>query len=103
MRVGVGRVVVRQSRKKVRLTTKFLSIYGRTLGSPSGRAVERSETERGGSPARGGTNSDRVQWTKQGAVSGCVSEALPAAETAELEQGRPSKFASAPRARRQFR
>jgi len=36
-------------------------------------------------------------------VSGCVSEALPAAETAELEQGRPSKFASAPRARRQFR
>src|SRR5699024_4364966 len=30
--------MVRQGRKKVRLTTKFLSIYGRTLGSPCGRA-----------------------------------------------------------------
>ena len=30
------------------------------------------------------------------------SEALPAAETAELELGQPSKFASAPRVRRKF-
>ena len=39
-------------------------------------------------------HSDRVQWTKQGAVIGCVAEALPAAETAEAEQGQPSKFSS---------
>ena len=45
--------VVRQGRKKVRLTTNFLFIYGRTLGSPCGRAGERSETERGASPACG--------------------------------------------------
>ena len=33
-----AKFVVRQSRKKVRLTTKFFSIHGRKLGSPSGRA-----------------------------------------------------------------
>ena len=33
-----ARLVVRQSCKKVRLTTKFPSTHGRALGSPSGRA-----------------------------------------------------------------
>ena len=55
----------------------FFSVDERALGSP-----------------RGGTNSDRVQRTKQGAVSGCAVEALPAAEIAETEQGQPSKFTS---------
>ena len=32
--------VARRSRKKVRLTTKFASVHGRALGSPSGRAGE---------------------------------------------------------------
>ena len=41
-----------------------------------------------------GKHSDRVLWTKQGAVFGCAAEALPAAETAEAEQGPPSKFSS---------
>ena len=45
-----------------------------------------------------GTNSDRCQRQKQGAVSGSVAEALPAAEAAEAELGPPSKFASALRA-----
>ena len=30
--------MVRQSRKKVHLTTKFSSVHGRALGSPCGRA-----------------------------------------------------------------
>ena len=37
------------------------------------------------------------------ASCGCESEALPAAETAELEQGPRSEFSSALRARRKFR
>ena len=41
-----------------------------------------------------GSSGDRVQWTKQGAVVGCVAEPLPAAETGEAEQGQPSKYAS---------
>ena len=41
-----------------------------------------------------GSGGDRVQWTKQGAAAGCAAEALPAAETAEAEQGQPSKYAS---------
>ena len=41
-----------------------------------------------------GKHSDRVRWTKQGAVVGCVAEPLPAAETGEAEQGQPSKYAS---------
>ena len=45
-----------------------------------------------------GTNSDRCQRQKQGAVSGSVAEALPAAEAAEAELGPPSKFASTLRA-----
>ena len=44
-----------------------------------------------------GSGGDRVRWTKQGAVVGCVAEPLPAAETAEAEQGQPSKYASGPR------
>ena len=83
--VGGGQAVVRRTCSQLCLTAQFTVFDGGTLGSP-----------------RGGTNSDRCQQQKQGAVSGCVSKALPAAETAELEQGQPSKFASAPRARRQF-
>src|SRR5699024_3264230 len=37
------------------------------------------------------------------ASCGCESEALPAAETAELEQGPRSEFSSALHARRKFR
>ena len=33
-----AKFVVRQSRKKVHLTTKFSSVHGRALGSPCGRA-----------------------------------------------------------------
>ena len=33
-----AKFMVRQRRKKVRLTTKFSFIYGRALGSPCGRA-----------------------------------------------------------------
>ena len=50
-----AKFVVRQSCKKVHLTSKFSFTHGRKLGSP-----------------RGGTNSDRVQRTKQGAVSGAA-------------------------------
>ena len=50
------------------------------------------ETERGASPACGGTNSDRCRWQKQGAVSGCEAEARPVDETAEAEQGQRSGF-----------
>ena len=39
-----------------------------------------------------GSGGDRVRWTKQGAAAGCVAEALPAAETAEAEQGQRSAF-----------
>ena len=35
-----AKFVVRQIRKKVRLTTKFSSVHGRKLGSPRGRAGE---------------------------------------------------------------
>ena len=83
--VGGGQAVVRRTCSQLCLTAQFTVFDGGTLGS-----------------LHGGTNSDRCQQQKQGAVSGCVSEALPAAETAELEQGQPSKFASAPRARLQF-
>ena len=38
----------------------------------------REAPERGGSHACGGTNSDRVQWTKQGAVSGAALRFLQA-------------------------
>ena len=71
------------------LITNFAEIDAGTLASPRGGGGTAlcAVTERGGSHVYGGTNSDRVQRTKQGAVSGCVSEALPAAETAELEQG----------------
>ena len=41
-----------------------------------------------------GKHSDRVLWTMQRGVLGCAAEALPAAETAEAEQGPPSKFSS---------
>ena len=47
-----AKFVVRQSREKVRLTTKFSFTHGRELGSPSGRAGERSETERAKKSAR---------------------------------------------------
>src|SRR5699024_12157731 len=57
--------VVRQGRKKVRLTTNFLFIYGRTLGSPCGRAGERSETERGASPACGRGGMERSDMTER--------------------------------------
>ena len=43
------------------LTTHFTATHGRTLGSPSG-----------------GTNSDRCQWQKQGAVSGAALRFLQA-------------------------
>ena len=43
------------------LTTQFASVHGRKLGSPSG-----------------GTNSDRCQWQKQGAVSGAALRFLQA-------------------------
>ena len=56
-----AKFVVRQSCKKVHLTSKFSFTHGRKLGSP-----------------RGGTNSDRVQWTKQGAVSGAALRFLQA-------------------------
>ena len=38
-----------------------------------------------------GTNSDRVLRTKQGDVVGCAAEALPAADTAEAEQGQTQR------------
>ena len=44
----------------------------------------------------------RVQWTKQRAAAGCAAEALPAADTAEAEQGPRSVFcegAAAPEAK----
>ena len=63
-----AKFVVRQSRKKVRLTTKFLSIYGRTLGSPCGRAGERSETERGEKGA-----SQKAAKRKRGCVMACTA------------------------------
>ena len=47
--------------QKVHLTSKFSFTHGRKLGSP-----------------RGGTNSDRVQRTKQGAVSGAALRFLQA-------------------------
>ena len=56
-----AKFVVRQSCKKVHLTSKFSFTHGRKLGSP-----------------RGGTNSDRVQRTKQGAVSGAALRFLQA-------------------------
>ena len=44
--------VARRSRKKVRLTTKFASVHGRALGSPSGRAgAKRLRGEQKGAPA----------------------------------------------------
>ena len=59
--VSFGKVCGKAKLKKLRLTTKFLSVHGRKLGSPSG-----------------GTNSDRVQRTKQGAVSGAALRFLQA-------------------------
>ena len=59
--VSFGKVCGKAKLKKLRLTTKFLSVHGRALGSPSG-----------------GTNSDRVQRTKQGAVSGAALRFLQA-------------------------
>ena len=59
--MGVGQAVVRQTFSRLRLTTPFVGFNGGTLGSP-----------------RGGTNSDRVQWTKQGAVSGAALRFLQA-------------------------
>ena len=41
-----GKVCGKAKLEKLHLTTKFSSVHGRKLGSPSGRAVERSETER---------------------------------------------------------
>ena len=43
-------------------------------------------------PALAGSRADRVLRTKQGGVVGCAAEALPAAETAEAEQGPRSVF-----------
>ena len=59
--VNLCKVCGKAKLKKVRLTTKFSSAHGRELGSPSG-----------------GTNSDRVQRTKQGAVSGAALRFLQA-------------------------
>ena len=63
---------------------------GAALQFSQGSAVPRRENWLS---ARG-KHSDRVRWTKQGAVVGCVAEPLPAAETGEAEQGQPSKYAS---------
>ena len=57
--------MVRQSCKKVHLTTKFSFTHGHKLGSPSGRAGERSETERGASPACGRGGMERSDMTER--------------------------------------
>ena len=56
------------------LTTNFAKIDAGTLASPRGGGGTAlcAVTERGGSHACGDTNSDRVQRTKQGAVSGAA-------------------------------
>ena len=59
--VGSGQAMVRQTCSRLRLTTLFAGIDGGTLGSP-----------------RGGTNSDRCQRQKQGAVSGAALRFLQA-------------------------
>ena len=56
------------------------------------REKEQSEAQ---SPPRGGRRRSRGGTDKR--AEGCAAEALPAAETAEAEQGQPSKYASRPR------
>ena len=55
-----------------------LSSHPRAYTWLSPRESWREAPERGGSPACGGTNSDRVQRTKQGAVSGAALQFLQA-------------------------
>ena len=62
-------------------------------GKKSPRCLPAKGTVNGPEPLRG-SGGDRVRWTKQGAAAGCGAEALLAAETAEAEQGQPSKYAS---------
>ena len=66
------------------LTTNFAKTDAGTLASPRGGGGTAlcAVTERGGSHACGGTNSDRVQRTKQGAVSGAALRFLQAPTTA---------------------
>ena len=43
-------------------------------------------------PALAGSRADRIRWMEQGGEVGCAAEALPAADTAEAEQGQRSAF-----------
>ena len=50
--VNRGKVCGKEKPKKLRLTTKFSSVHGRKLGSPSGRAgAKRLRGEQKGAPA----------------------------------------------------
>ena len=80
--VGGGQAVVRQTCSRLRLTTLFAGIDGGTLGSP-----------------RGGTNSDRVQWTKQGAVSGAALRFLQAGTAPRRKKRLSARGAGAKRLR----
>ena len=84
--VGGGQAVVRQTCSRLRLTTLFAGIDGGTLGSP-----------------RGGTNSDRVQWTKQGAVSGAALRFLQAGTAPRRKKRLSARGAGAKRLRGEHR
>ena len=72
--VGRGKLCGKTKFLPLFLTTNFAKIDAGTLASPRGGGGTAlcAVTERGGSHACGGTNSDRVQRTKQGAVSGAA-------------------------------
>ena len=80
--VGSGQAMVRQTCSRLRLTTLFAGIDGGTLGSP-----------------RGGTNSDRCQRQKQGAVSGAALRFLQAGTAPRRKKRLSARGAGAKRLR----
>src|SRR5699024_11922947 len=83
---GGGQAVVRQPCSRLRLTSLFAGFDGGTLGSP-----------------RGGTNSDRCQRQKQGAVSGAALRFLQAGTAPRRKKRLSARGAGATRLRGEHR